>query len=73
MEEEQKKAQNKVADLLGKINANLDATVEVTGEIVQGTLIEICRAALYVTEPLKKVRIKLDKMCNKLITETLEK
>ena len=72
LEGDRKKAQAKVTDLLGKINTNLDATVEVTGEIVQGTLIEICRTALYVTEPLKNVRVKLDKENNKLITESLQ-
>jgi len=37
-----------------------------------GTLIEICQAALFVTETLKKVRIKLDWETNKLVTERLK-
>jgi hypothetical protein len=45
--------------------------VEVSGEIVPGTLIEICQIALFVDEPLKKTRIKLDKAGGKLVTENL--
>jgi hypothetical protein len=45
--------------------------VEVTGEIAPGTLIEICQIALFVDEPLRKVRIKLDKMGGKLVPEPL--
>lgn len=71
LEDEQKKAQVKISDLLGKINSNWDAAIEIKGEIVQGTLIEICHTALYVTEPLKKVRIRLDRGNNRLITESL--
>ena len=71
LEEEQREAQAKVADLLGKTNVCKDAVVEIKGEIVPGTLIEICQVALFVTEPLKKVRIRLDKETERLITEKL--
>ena len=71
MEEEQKKAQEKIAELLGKIKPNMDAAVQVKGEIVPGTLIVICQAALYVKDPLKNVRIRLDRESNKIITESL--
>ena len=71
LEEEQLKAQTKISELLGKLNTYWNATVEVTGEIVPGTLIEICQVALFVTEPLKKVKISLNRETNRLITENL--
>ena len=69
--EEQQNAQNKLMELLGKLNVCEDAVVEVTGEVVQGTLIGICQAALYVTDPLNKVRIRLGKESQRLITEKI--
>ena len=71
LEEEKAKAQAKITDLLGKVISYEDAVVEVKGQIVPGTLIEICQAALFVTEPLKKVRIRFNRDSNRLITETL--
>jgi uncharacterized protein len=69
--EEQQKTQNKISELLGKLNTYEDATVEVKGEIEPGVLIEICHAALFVTEPLKKVKIRLDKETRKLIVDKM--
>jgi uncharacterized protein (DUF342 family) len=71
LEAEQKKASNRGAELLGLINANENATVEVNGEIAAGTLIEICEIALFVAEPLKHVRVKLDPVNRKLVSEPL--
>ena len=71
LEQEQLKAQGRVSELLGKLNAYRNAVVEVKGEISSGTLIEICQVALYVTTPLKKVRIRLDQRNGRLITENL--
>ncbi|MCL2381669.1 MAG: FapA family protein [Treponema sp.] len=71
LEEEQRKAQARVSEILGQPNAREDAVVEVKGEITGGTLIEICQTALFVTEPLKKVRIRLDRNNNRLVTEKL--
>jgi uncharacterized protein (DUF342 family) len=71
LEEEQRTISARISDLLSKINTNENAVVEVSGEIVPNTLIEICQIALFLEEPLKKVRIKLDKMGCKLITEPL--
>ena len=71
LEDDQKKAQTRVSDLLGRLSTNWGATVEVSGEIVRGTLIEICQTALFVAEPLKKVRIKLDRENRRLVTENL--
>jgi uncharacterized protein (DUF342 family) len=69
--DEQQKASSRVAELMGRINTDENAVVEVSGEIAEGTLIEICQVALFVTSPLKKVRIKLDRENGKLITENL--
>jgi uncharacterized protein (DUF342 family) len=71
LEAEQRKAAAKVSDLLGQINTDENAAVEVLGEIVAGTLIEICQVALFVTEPLRRVRIRLDKATGKVISEAL--
>jgi uncharacterized protein (DUF342 family) len=71
LEDEQQKVSVKVAELMGRIEVNQNAVVEVLGEIASGTLIEICQVALFVSEPLKKVRIKLEKASGKLISEQL--
>ncbi|MDR2094526.1 MAG: FapA family protein [Treponema sp.] len=71
LEDERQKASAKVAELMGRIDVNQDAVVEVLGEIAPGTLIEICQVALFVSEPLKKVRIRLEKSSGKLISEPL--
>jgi hypothetical protein len=71
LEEEQRQAGAKVAELLGHINVDETAVIEVPGEIAAGTLIEICQIALFVSEPLKKVRIKLDLPGGRLMTEDM--
>jgi len=71
LEDEQQKIQAKISEILGRLNTCWNAAVEVTGEIVPGTLIEICQTALFVTEPLKKVKIRLDRESSKLITEKI--
>jgi len=71
LEKQRQQTQDAIAELLGKGNIYKDAVVEVRGEIVSGSLIEICQAALFVSEPLRKVRIRLDKNANRLITEKL--
>jgi hypothetical protein len=71
LEAEQQAVSEKLANVLGRIITDDSATVEVSGEIAPGTLIEICQVALFVTEPLKKVRIKLDKANGKVVCEPL--
>jgi hypothetical protein len=71
LEEEQKKIGLHIADIMGKLDADENAQVEVSGEIAPGTLIEICQIALFVSDPLKKVRIRLDKASGKLVAEPL--
>jgi uncharacterized protein (DUF342 family) len=69
LEGEQQKTGARIAELLGRINNDENAVVEVSGEIAPGTLIEICEIALFVTEPLRKVKIRLDKPSGKLVQE----
>jgi uncharacterized protein (DUF342 family) len=71
LEDEQQKASSRVAELMGRMNTDENAAIEVSGEIAEGTLIEICQIALFVTSPLKKARIKLDRENGKLMTENL--
>ena len=72
LDDEQKKTQTKITEILGRLQPYNNAVVEVSGEISPGTLIEICQTAIFVTEPLKRVRIRLDRDNNKLITEKLK-
>ena len=71
LEEEQQAVSVRLSELLGRINADEKAVVEISGEIRPGTLIEICQIALFVTEPLRKVRVRLDTSGGKLVTEPL--
>jgi hypothetical protein len=71
LEGEQKKASNRDAELMSLIDVDENATVEVNGEIAAGTLVEICEIALFVAEPLRRVRIKLDTQNRKIISEPL--
>lgn len=71
LEEEQRIASARLGGLLDRINTDEKAAVEVSGEICPGTLIEICQIALFVADPLRKVRIRLDAAGGKLVTESL--
>jgi uncharacterized protein (DUF342 family) len=71
LEKEQSVISARILDLMGKINADENAVVEVLGEIAVGTLIEICQITLCVDEPLHKTRIRLDKTVRKLVFEPL--
>ncbi|MDR2470592.1 MAG: FapA family protein [Treponema sp.] len=71
LEEEQKTLSARAAAILARLNADDGASVEVTGEIVPGTLIEICQIALFVSEPLRRVRVRLDRSLGRLVTEAL--
>ncbi|MCL2602130.1 MAG: FapA family protein [Treponema sp.] len=63
------KAQEKISEILSTINACEDAVVEVSGEIVPGTRIEICQKVLEVTQTLRRVRIRLSQ--GEIVTEKL--
>jgi uncharacterized protein (DUF342 family) len=71
LEEEQNKTTAAITAVLGRLNTFDSASVEVLGEVAPGTLIEICQIALFVTEPLHHVRIRLDRGLGKLVSEPL--
>jgi predicted RNase H-like nuclease (RuvC/YqgF family) len=58
--EKQRENSEKLTELLKKTVHNGDAVVEVSGEVVPGTIIEICHIAFPVIEPLHRVRIRLE-------------
>jgi uncharacterized protein (DUF342 family) len=58
---EQQKASDKLSELLAKTVYNEDAVIEVSGEILPGTLIEICRIGFPVFDTLRRTRIKLER------------
>jgi hypothetical protein len=70
LESEQQAASKRISELLGNINADEKAVVEVTGDVIAGTIIEICQVALFVDKPLQKVRFKLNNF-GKLVSESL--
>ncbi|MDR3130182.1 MAG: FapA family protein [Treponema sp.] len=71
LEDEKEKISKHISDIMGESRNDEHAAVEIRGEIIPGTLIEICQIALFVTEPIKKVRISLNKIQRKLIFENL--
>jgi uncharacterized protein (DUF342 family) len=66
---DQQAASNKLTELLAAAVYDESATVEVSGEVVAGTLIEICRIGFPVSESLRRVRIKLER--GMVVTEPL--
>ncbi|MDR2403828.1 MAG: FapA family protein [Spirochaetaceae bacterium] len=71
IEKEREKTAARISELMGAINVCYDAVVEISGEVLPGTLIEICQIALFVTETLRRVRIRLDRANGKLVRENL--
>jgi uncharacterized protein (DUF342 family) len=72
LEEQQEKVSAYLSELLSRINSDENAVIEVSGDIVPGTFLEICQVSLYVTEPLRKVRVVLDSFLGKLILKKME-
>jgi uncharacterized protein (DUF342 family) len=56
-----------VEQLQSRLVVDEKASVTVSGEIAQGTLIEICQVALFVEKPLRCVTLKLDKTQGKIV------
>jgi uncharacterized protein (DUF342 family) len=71
LNEEIGKLATRIGELLGKLDSFDQATVEVTGEIRPGTLIEICHIAFLTEQTYKKTRFRLDKASGKLVHENL--
>ncbi|MDR2136007.1 MAG: FapA family protein [Treponema sp.] len=66
---EQQRVTEKLGELLAKTVLNENAVVEVSGEIQPGSFIEICQIGFPVSEPLHRVRIRLEQ--GMVITEPL--
>ncbi len=71
LKKQQNACSNAIVDLLNRLNADEQAVVEVFGEVVPGTLIEICHIAYFVDTTLKRVRFRLDKNQGKLVHQSL--
>jgi uncharacterized protein (DUF342 family) len=67
--EKQRESSEKLMELLKENVQNEEAVVEVGGEIIPGTIIEICHVGFPVTEPLSRVRIRLKQ--GLIVTEPL--
>lgn len=67
LNDELRKIQDRIVELLPKLNADEQAVIEVKGEISPGTLIDICDVALLVEKTSKKVKVSLSKEQGKLI------
>ncbi|MDR2746483.1 MAG: FapA family protein [Treponema sp.] len=67
--EKQRESSDKLTELLKKTVHDESAVVEVSGEVVPGTLIEICHVGFSVNEVLHRVRIRLEQ--GLVITEPL--
>lgn len=61
----------RASNLLGALDSNDQAVVEVSGEIRPGTLIEICHVAFFADQTFKKVRFRLDKSFGRVVHENL--
>jgi uncharacterized protein (DUF342 family) len=71
LEAEQAELSAKLEAYMKRVYADEKAVVEIIGELAADTLIEICDVSLYVKEPLRKVRIRLDRNIGELVSETL--
>lgn len=60
-----------IGDLLTKLDADEDATVEISGQIHPGAVIEICRVSIAVEAALGPTRFRLDKGQGKIVAEKL--
>ena len=58
-----------ISKLLGQLDADDDASVEVRHEIFPGVVIEICRINLKIEEHMKASRFRLDKTAGRIIVE----
>jgi len=58
-----------IAELLGKLDADDSAVIEVKGDIFPGVVIEICRVSIVVEEPLKACKFRLDKNAGRIVAE----
>ena len=58
-----------ITDLMGKIDADENASVDARGDIFPGVVIEICRVSIVVEEKLHACRFRLDKTAGRIVVE----
>jgi uncharacterized protein (DUF342 family) len=58
-----------IGRLLQGLDADENAIIEITGEILPGTVIDICRVTIVVDRPLSACRFRLDKAAGRIVTE----
>jgi hypothetical protein len=61
--------QGHIAALLGNLDADEDAVVEVSGDIFPGVTIEICRVTMEVSEVIHGCRFHLDKSTGRIVAD----
>ncbi|MDR1412115.1 MAG: FapA family protein [Spirochaetaceae bacterium] len=71
-EKEQAKISAGLSEVLGRINSDENAVIEISGNIAPGTFLEICQVGFVVTETLHKVRVTLDTFLGKLVPQRME-
>jgi uncharacterized protein (DUF342 family) len=69
LDDEIKRLSAAIDDLQTKVIVDEKAAVTVTGEISQGTLVEICQVALFVDAPLRRVTLKFDRTQGKIVQQ----
>ncbi|MDR1353713.1 MAG: FapA family protein [Treponema sp.] len=72
LEKEQAKISAVLSEVLGRINSDENAVIEISGDIVPGSFLEICQVGFQVTENLRKVRVTLDSFLGKLVPKKIE-
>ncbi len=60
---------DRIAELLGKLDADDGAVVEARGDIFPGVVVEICRVSIMVEEKLRACRFRLDKAAGRILVE----
>jgi hypothetical protein len=58
-----------IVKLLGQLDVDDDAVVDVRGDIFPGVVIEICRVRIVVEERLRACRFRLDKTAGRILVE----
>lgn len=58
-----------ITELLGKLDADDGAVVEVRSEVFPGVIVEICRVSIVVEEKMGACRFRLDKAAGRILVE----
>jgi hypothetical protein len=71
LEKEKEVLTGRIWKLMSDMKYDETATIDVSGEISKGTLLEICQVSHFVDEPLRKVCVSLDRTTRKIIWNPL--